>query len=174
MHLRKETHSSARPSAKLDSKILLIAVFCLVIHLIYVNQPLVDDQNWRQTDTAAMARNFYEEDFRLLYPRVDWRGTTEGYVECEFPLYPYLVALLYRVFGGVYEGLGRGVSAVFCALSVLILFKLTVKLYDRRTGYWAGLLFGIVPVNVFFGRAFMVESLMIFCSIGMVYFFSEW
>jgi len=36
------------------------------------------------------------------------------------------------------------------------------------------LLFGIMPINVFFGRAFMVESLMIFCSIGMVYFFSEW
>ena len=174
MKPRQESPGPAHPSAKLDGKILLIALFCLAIRLIYVNQPLVDDQNWRQTDTAAIARNFYEEDFRLLYPRVDWRGTTEGYVECEFPLYPYLVALLYRVLGGVHEGLGRGVSAVFCALSVLILFKLTVKLYDRRTGYWAGLLFGIMPINVFFGRAFMVESMMIFCSIGMVYFFSEW
>jgi len=174
MKSRKEPHSSAHPSTKLDSKILLIALFCLAIRLIYINQPLVDDQNWRQTDTAAIARNFYEEDFRLLYPRVDWRGTTEGYVESEFPLYPYWVALLYRVFGGVYEGLGRGVSAVFSALSVLILFKLTAKLYGRRTGYWAGLLFGVMPINVFFGRAFMVESLMIFCSIGMVYFFSEW
>lgn len=175
-----KTSSSQRPSkvidrpVSLDVRILLIAGLSVLIHLIYLNQPLVDAQNWRQADTAAIARNFYTEDFRLLYPRVDWRGTTEGYVEGEFPLYPYLVAILYKAVGGVHEALGRLLSAVFFALSVLMLFKLAAKLYTRNIGYLSALLFTLMPINVFYGRTFMVEPLMILCSIAMVYEFSEW
>lgn len=178
--LTTSSFSSQRPSTAidrpvgLDVRILLIAGLSLLLHLIYLNQPFVDAQNWRQADTAAIARNFYTEDFRLLYPRVDWRGTTEGYVESEFPLYPYLVAILYTIFGGVHEELGRFLAAVFFACSVLMLFKIAAKFYTRNIGYLSALLFTLMPINVFYGRTFMVESLMILCSMAMVYQFSEW
>ncbi|RKY58324.1 MAG: dolichyl-phosphate-mannose--protein mannosyltransferase, partial [Candidatus Latescibacterota bacterium] len=78
-----------------------IVVLNLGIHLIGLSQPLVDAQNWRQADTAAIARNFYEEGMNPLYPRIDWRGRTEGYVESEFPLFSWLVALFYKLSGGI-------------------------------------------------------------------------
>lgn len=48
--------------------------------------------SWRECDTQAIARNFLVDGFDPLHPRVDWRGTTAGYVECEFPLYQLMIA----------------------------------------------------------------------------------
>lgn len=35
----------------------------------------------------------------ILYPRVDWRGDTPGYVEMEFPALPWVAGGLYHLFG---------------------------------------------------------------------------
>jgi hypothetical protein len=55
-----------------------IAALCLGLRLVHLGAPLVDEQAWRQTDTAAVARNYYEEGFSFFHPRVDWRGATPG------------------------------------------------------------------------------------------------
>ena len=78
-----------------------------------------DPHAWRQYDTAAIARNFAEGPFHILYPQVDWRGNSPGYVESEFQIYTATVAVLYRLFG-VHEWLGGAVNvAVKTALRVL-------------------------------------------------------
>jgi len=100
----------------------LLLLLTLLLRLYGINAPLTDAQNWRQTDTAAIARNFFAEDMDIFYPRVDWRGATSGYVECDFPLYPYLVACLYRAAGVPNPLLGRLLSAVFAVLTVAVIF----------------------------------------------------
>ena len=67
------------------SWLLGIVVLGLVVRLFEVGEPLIDKQAWRQADTAAIARNYFEEGYELLWPRVDWRGATSGYVELNFP-----------------------------------------------------------------------------------------
>jgi len=57
--------------------------------------------SWRECDTQSIARNFLLDDFDPLRPRVDWRGDTDGAVECEFPLYQMAVAVVLRVIGDV-------------------------------------------------------------------------
>lgn len=57
--------------------------------------------SWRECDTQSIARNFLLDDFDPLRPRVDWRGDTDGAVECEFPLYQMAVALVLRLCGDV-------------------------------------------------------------------------
>ena len=79
------------------SYLYIVLALGLALRFVNLQDPLTDKQAWRQTDTAAIARNFYEEGYSLFYPRVDWRGTTPGYVETNFPLYPFVVALLYAV-----------------------------------------------------------------------------
>ena len=83
------------------------------LRMFEIGEPLIDKQAWRQTDTAAVARNFFEEDFNVFLPRVDWRGDGAGTVEMNFPLYPYLVSLVYGTFGGVHEWVGRLLSSFF-------------------------------------------------------------
>ena len=68
------------------------------LRLLYITSPLLDAHRWRQIDTAVMARYFYEDSLNPLYPQVNWGGA-RGYVESEFPLVPFIAALLYFAFG---------------------------------------------------------------------------
>lgn len=54
---------------------------------------------WRQCNTLAFAKNFYEEDMNILHPRVDHRKSSSGVTGSAFPLYEYGVALSYNLFG---------------------------------------------------------------------------
>src|SRR5512140_3266676 len=66
-------------------------------------------ESWRETDVSTVARNFDREGMNLLYPRIDWRGDGPGYLEMEFPLYPWTIAVCYRLFG-YHEVTGRLIS----------------------------------------------------------------
>lgn len=148
----------------------------LAVRLIGLDQPLIDHQAWRQTDTAAIARNYWEEGFDLLHPRVDWRGATAGYVETNFPLYPFLVACAYAVLGGPHEWVGRLLSALFSTLAALLLHRLVRRIYPGKSqlATLAAFLYLAVPLNVFFGRAFMPEALMVLLSVASLVTFLRW
>ncbi|MEC7842529.1 MAG: glycosyltransferase family 39 protein [Candidatus Latescibacterota bacterium] len=148
----------------------------LSVRLIGLDEPLIDHQAWRQTDTAAIARNYYEEGFDLFHPRVDWRGATAGYVETNFPLYPFLVACVYAILGGAPEWVGRLLSALLSTLTAVPLYHLARRIYVEPV--WiprlAALLYLAMPLNVFFGRAFMPEALMLFLSAAALLSFLRW
>ena len=129
---------------------------------------------WRQTDTAAIARNFYYNGMNIFYPQVLWSGNTEGYVgETEFHLYPFAVAVLYKLFG-VHEYLGRLVSILAFCGGAFFLYKLAQK-YIGATGALIALAFYTFSPQIFFySRSFQPEFTMLFFSIAMVYFFSKW
>lgn len=95
--------------------------------------------SWRESDTQAIARSFHEEGFDLLRPRVDWRGATDGAVECECPLYQGVVAVLLRAFGDV-EWPGRLVSL----LAVVLLVRALFGVLELRTGSWPALVGSLV------------------------------
>ena len=146
----------------------------LALRLVEIDGPLIDQQAWRQADTAALARNFAAEGLDLLYPRVDWRGAGPGYAETNFPLFPYAVACLYTVAGEAHEWLGRLLAAVLSTATGFLLYALMLRLYaDARVGLLAALIFLITPMNWFFGRAFMPEALMLFLSVGTLLSFAR-
>ncbi len=165
----------ARSRALRDRWLLAILALGLAVRLIEVDAPLIDWQSWRQADTAAIARNFFEEEGGLLYPRVDWRGATPGYAETNFPLYPYAVSLLYQLLGEAEESMGRALSALFSVVTAWLLYVLS-----RRWGgdLWSArctaALFLTFPLNVFFGRAFMPEALMLLLSVAALLTFDRW
>lgn len=147
----------------------------LALRLIGLDEPLIDQQAWRQTDTAAIARNFLDEGYDLLRPRVDWRGISSGVVETNFPLYPYLVACLYGVAGGASEWLGRLLSALFSSLAAVPVYALGRRL---SPGPWlarcAAAIYLVLPLSWYFGRAVMPEALMILLSLGALWAFQRW
>src|SRR4030088_1040735 len=95
-------HFAGRPIAILGLLILAGAA----ARMYRIDAPFADWHQYRQYDTAAVARNIPEEYLNVFYPRVDWRGNSPGYVEVEFQAFTLPVALLYRVFG-VHEWLAR-------------------------------------------------------------------
>ncbi len=151
-----------------------ILLFALLIRLVGLDEPLIDQQAWRQTDTAAIARNFVEEGHNLFYPRVDWRGNTAGFVEMNFPLFPYAVSLIYAVVGAPEDWIGRLV-AVFCSVaSIAFLFLLVRRLFDPVTARVDSFIYAVLPLSWFFGRAFMPEALMMALGLGALAAMQFW
>jgi 4-amino-4-deoxy-L-arabinose transferase-like glycosyltransferase len=153
--------------------IWVIALIAVVLRLYHINFPVAGWHSWRQADTAAIARNFYQNGFRLLYPQIDWGGNAPGYVESEFQLYPFLVALLYKIFGA-HDMVGRLLSVLFSSTTVLGLYLLTKKYCSDNVALWAAFLYAVIPLNIYFGRAFMPEPAMLMFSVFGIYWFSEW
>lgn len=154
-------------------KIFLIIFIALLIRLYHINFPVAGWQSWRQADTAAIARNFYENDFKILYPQIDWRGNTLGYVESEFQIYPFITAVLYKIFGTV-DTLGRVLSLLFSLSTIYGLYLLVRKFISEKVALWAAFIYSIIPLNIYYSRAFMPESAMLMCSVFSIYYFSEW
>ena len=51
-----------------DLWLWLVLALGLAVRLVGLSEPLVARQAWRQTDTAAIARNYYQDGFELIHP----------------------------------------------------------------------------------------------------------
>src|SRR5687768_9363997 len=117
------THvASGRRRAAAVLLVWALVSWCLVPHGI--------GSSWRECDTQTIARNFVLEDFDVTRPRVDWRGTTDGAVECEFPLYQLVVGAALTVAGIDAEWPGRLLSLLSMAFGAFALHRLL----ERRAG----------------------------------------
>jgi 4-amino-4-deoxy-L-arabinose transferase-like glycosyltransferase len=146
------------------------------LRLLSVNAAFVDAHAWRQLDTAAMARNFYEGSFFPFDPQVDWGGR-HGYLEAECPLVPALIALLYRAFG-FHEILGRFVIIGFSLGLIWCTYRLALALDGRLpVARAAAFLMAMSPAAVFFGRIVIPDTPMVFFTalalVGFVEFGRE-
>lgn len=143
------------------------------IRLIGISNPLIGHHSWRQTDTAAVARNFVEERFSIVHPRIDWRGTASGDVECEFPIYQFLLASAYRVLG-VNEVIGRLLSVAFSLVAIVGVFLLSSRVANPKVGLWSAFFLAILPMPAFLGRTVMPESVLLACCVYTVLLFIRW
>src|SRR5258708_8650425 len=128
---------------------------------------------WRPTDTASIAHNFVDNGYHLFYPQIDWGGAGPGYVESEFQLYPFIVAVLYGIFGeNVW--LGKFVSLVFSALTFITFYTLAYRLFKSRVALWALAFFVITPLDMLYSVEFMPEATVLFFYVAALYFFLRW
>jgi 4-amino-4-deoxy-L-arabinose transferase-like glycosyltransferase len=130
-------------------------------------------EGWREADYAALARNFDREGMDILSPRIDWRGDGPGLAEMEFPLVPWLTAVLYRVFGPD-EVLGRVVSFVFALLTLLVFAALARSLLPPAGALFAAAFFALAPLSVRVSNALQPESAMLFFIIAAAWAFRRW
>jgi 4-amino-4-deoxy-L-arabinose transferase-like glycosyltransferase len=150
-----------------------LLVLAAIVRLIGIDAPLIGVHAWRQADTAAIARNFYENGFNFLYPQVDWGGATAGYCETEFPIYSYLVSWLYAAFG-VQEWLGRGLSVVCALIGLWGVYQLAQTFFGRLAAVWAGFFYAMLPLLIYYSRTFQPESMLVMSSVWAVLLFKQW
>src|SRR5213080_2263095 len=151
---------------------IAIAIWILAVaaRLVLINQPYVDHWSWRQSDVAAIARNFYEGGFRFAYPQIDWAGDATGYVGTESPILPFLTAICYKV-AGIHEWIGRSQAVIFFAVSLPFFFLLVREVFDNTAAAWATFFFSFAPLNVFASREFMPDVPSLSLAIIGLYFF---
>lgn len=160
--------------------LLFLMAIALVPRLYNLTSPVIGVHSWRQADTAAIARNFYEMQlaypglsnvWRFLYPQVDWGGG--GYAETEFPLYPAVASWVYRLLGEQIA-CARFVTVLFSLLGLYFLYRLIALCFDRSVAFWSALFYALLPLSVFYGRTVQPESLVMMSTLGGLYFFKRW
>jgi 4-amino-4-deoxy-L-arabinose transferase-like glycosyltransferase len=153
--------------------VFVICILAVAARLIFINQPYVDHWSWRQSDVAAVARNFLQNGFRFGYPQIDWAGNAPGYVGTEFPILPFIAALYYK-FAGVHEWIGRIQAVILFAISLPFFFLLVREIFGSTAAVWASFFFCFTPLNVFAGRSFMPDVPSLSLAIVGLYFFLQW
>src|SRR5437763_3535478 len=153
--------------------LITIWILAVAVRLILINQPYVDHWSWRQSDVAAIARNFSEGGFRFAHPQIDWAGNATGYVGTEFPILPFVAAICYQ-FAGIHEWIGRSQAMIFFAVSLPFLFLLVREIFGSTAAIWATFFFSFAPVNIFAGRSFMPDVPSLSLAIVGLYFFLRW
>jgi len=165
---RRATATDAAPGI-----VFVICVLAVAGRLIFINQPYIDHWSWRQSDVAAIARNFLQNGFRFGYPEIDWAGNAPGYVGTEFPILPFIAAVCYN-FAGVHEWIGRIQAVILFAVSLPFFFLLVREIFGSTAAVWATFFYSFAPVNVFAGRSFMPDVPSLSFAIVGLYFFLRW
>ena len=153
--------------------VIVIGIFAVAARLIFINQPYVDHWSWRQSDVAAIARNFLQNGFRFGYPQIDWAGNAPGYVGTEFPILPFIAAVCYK-FAGVHEWIGRSQAVILFAVSLPFFFLLIREIFGSTAAVWASFFYCFTPLNVFAGRSFMPDVPSLSFAIIGLYLFLRW
>lgn len=163
--------------------IFLIFIFCLSFGLrtYKIDNPVADWHSWRQADTAAVARNFVQEKFDLLYPQShnffkqnsNDLDNPHRYFLNEFPLYNAVVAVMYKNFG-IQEKYARLVSIFVSSLTAVFLYLLVKKYSSLFVANLSALFFAILPYNIYYGRVIMPDPTFIFFSVLSLYLVAIW
>lgn len=144
-----------RPAAR-RHLVLLIAIVALAIGLrlawiAYVNpNPLdgrADDTTFYASAGQSLAAARGYTNF-LGFPTAQWP-----------PAYPFLLAGIFKVFGSDNFVAAKVVNALAGGLTCLLIYLIAARVFDRRIGLLAALLFAVFPGQIFFSTLLMTESL---------------
>lgn len=123
---------------------LLIFLVALLVRFIYLYQiqPLPFTTNL-SLDAASYDR------MAMQIARGDWLGDKVFYQDS---LYPYFLALLYKVFGH-HLNLVRTIQLVLGAFHCVVIFWIAKRLFGRRQAVWSGILAVLYGLYVFYEGA---------------------
>lgn len=142
-------------------------LFATYVTIRYIEQPLADAHAFRQTQTALTSYWMLRDGWTLAY-----QTPVVGYpwsIPFEFPVYQGLVAAIVAISGFELEPVGRFVSYMFLVACAWPAFALSRRLALPKEVPWVfcALLWSS-PLNVYWGRTFMIESAALFFSFACI------
>ena len=144
----------------------LALLLACVVRLYRFDAPIADWHSWRQSDTAAVARNFDTLGFDLLRPRYDdlsniqsGKDNPEGWRMVEMPLYQaFGYGLNLLVPSLTIEESLRVVSIVSTAVSILLLGILLLEFESVTVALIGVYVYALLPYSIFYGRAILPDA----------------
>ena len=162
-----------RSAARTTKIVIALSTLAVAARFVLIDQPYIDKWSWRQSDVAAIARNFLQNGFHFARPQIDWAGDQPGYVGTEFPILPFIAALCYEIFG-VHEWIGRIQAVIFFALSLPFLFLIVRQIFGPIAAVWALLFYSFAPLNVMTSRCFMPDVPSLSLALIALFLFIRW
>ena|GEM_PF-1131618 len=145
----------ARKQGSIIWKVLLVSVIVLgvFVRLRNFNLPPIDGHAMRQTDTESVAYNLAFKNNGILLPQnslIRPSTNSEAYFFLEFPMYQYIISLLYRLFGWHIE-LVRLLNLALFTGAAVSLFLFVRKLFKSESvAFFSSFFFTFAPGSIFF------------------------
>lgn len=157
---------------------LLVTILgvALLVRLKGITNPLLDDQGWRQADTASIAVHMLGHllDFpKVMLPQLNYDGIVPQHVELEFPIFPYLLAWTWTLFGWA-DVWGRLWAVFLSLISLCGLYDLGRNLFSDRVGLLATAIYALMPLAIYYGRVVMPEPMAQALSIWALALILRW
>jgi 4-amino-4-deoxy-L-arabinose transferase-like glycosyltransferase len=154
--------------------VVLIFLLIFATRIPYINNSTAEaGELWRQTDTESIARNFIKYRFNIFYPQLNYDGVPPIYVQLEFQITTFLIAILYKIFG-YHIWLARLVPISFFMLSVYFLYLIAKRFFSLPQALVVIIIYSMLPLNIYFSRAIMPEASLLCFFNGAFYFFIKW
>ena len=144
------------PRRSFSREFILVAFLIgLGLRLVGLTLPPFDNHATRQTQTLSTIQAFYVDGIDLLRPRVNYAGYP-GLLVLELPVFQGFVALLFRAFGPHLEII-RILNLLMGAATILLLYRITVRLLDAPTAIVAALIYWLAPLNISYQRSMLID-----------------
>jgi 4-amino-4-deoxy-L-arabinose transferase-like glycosyltransferase len=144
--------------------LVLLLAATLLIRLIHIDQPIVENYVGRQIPTAMVARNL-DRGSGLLRPQLD-TAPFPNYFLVEPPFYELGVVVLRRITGSSLEVSGRTLSALATMAAAWGIFELMSRRRCRRAALFAVGAFAFFPITLRYGRAFQPDLAMMGATVA--------
>lgn len=112
----------------------------------------IDAHAMRQTETESVAYNFAFRNANILLPQqglIRPMENVNSYYFMEFPLYAYMIAILYKLFDW-HIVLARFINLALFTIGVGSLYYFVEKFINKNTALIATFLFTFTPASIFF------------------------
>jgi len=155
--------------------VCLVAAAAVLVRLPGIDRPLVGPFATKNVVYGMIARNWAEG-------RASWREPTLDVLTpggqalhlLEVPLAAYGAGWLWHTAGGSLDVWGRVASIAASAGAAVFLFLLVRRWHGTGAATAAALFWCVAPVNIVYGRAFMLEPSAIFFLLGLLWAADTW
>lgn len=154
-----------------QNKILFVGLLIFgIAHLYFINAPPNGYHRWRESDTAAVILNYFQEDMSFLEPRINQRGDTSGITGMELPIYNYSAALLYKLIGP-YHFLARFLTLLAAFSAIGFLYSIVGHFSGKQPARLACWALAFSPLFFFYSYKIMPDIWMLMFFLGAIRFF---
>jgi 4-amino-4-deoxy-L-arabinose transferase-like glycosyltransferase len=150
-----------------DIRFWLVLFFLLRLYGI-TDPPLEIAHNWRQATGDMVARNFYETDNNIFFPRLDMAGDKTGITGTEFSTLNYLTYLMSLIFG-FHDWFGRLFNLLISSTGIFYFYKLLKLKFEERLSFFAAYLL-LISDWLMYSRKAMPDTFSISLVIMSIYF----
>lgn len=158
----------------LATLLFVIPLVSMAMHWRVFQSDLVGVHVWRQVQTQSVVLNFYEEDFNVLNPRLNPRGSGDGIERLEFPLMQWLFACFYKVFGN-HLVITRVLTFLVGIGTLAGMYFLVKNLFKDRlaalAGAWA---LNFSPAFFYYTVNPLPDNFALCCAVWGLAFFYHW
>jgi len=121
-----------------------------------VQPPLEVAHIWRQTMMCMVARNFYEIDANIFYPRLDMPGDLPGITGMEFPFLNYLIYLVSIPFG--YDHwYGRLINLIVSSVGIWSFHRYVSKIFSKKVAFYSAFIV-LFSIYYYYSRKIMTDT----------------